>query len=86
MRARTLRIDSKEIMAYMRQLGCRSVKGGNNPTVKLDLEGKPLVDYLPEIRDATSREAASRLGPGARSSARTLGVDWHKITNTLAKL
>ena len=50
-----LRIDAKEIMAYMRQLGCRSVKGGNNPTVKLDLEGKPLVDYLPEIRARAKR-------------------------------
>ena len=45
-----LKVDSKEMMAYTRELGCKSVKGGNNPVVKLDLNGRALSSVLPEIR------------------------------------
>jgi hypothetical protein len=45
-----LKMDSKEMMAYTRELGCKSVKGGKNPVVKLDLNGRALSSVLPEIR------------------------------------
>jgi hypothetical protein len=45
-----LKVDSKEMMAYTRELGCKSVKGGKNPVVKLDLNGRALSSVLPEIR------------------------------------
>jgi hypothetical protein len=50
-----LRIDMKELTNYTRQLGCKSVSSGKNPTVKLDLMGKPLAAYLPEIRARAKR-------------------------------
>jgi hypothetical protein len=50
-----LKVDSKEMMAYTRELGCKSVKGGKNPVVKLDLQGRALSSVLPEIRARAKR-------------------------------
>jgi len=50
-----LRVDMKELTNYTRQLGCKSASSGKNPTVKLDLMGKPLAAYLPEIRARAKR-------------------------------
>ena len=50
-----LRIEMKELTNYTRQLGCKSASSGKNPTVKLDLMGKPLAAYLPEIRARAKR-------------------------------
>jgi len=53
-----LNIDSKELQSYTRQLGCKSASGGKNPSVKLDLQGKPLAAFLPEIRARAKRAKA----------------------------
>jgi hypothetical protein len=53
-----LLIETKELLSYTKQLGCKSVSGGKNPTVELDLKGKPLVMYLPEIRARAKRAKA----------------------------
>ena len=53
-----LRIDPKDMQSYTRQLGCKSASGGKIPSVKLDLQGKPLAAFLPEIRARAKRAKA----------------------------
>jgi len=55
-----MKLDSKEIMAYVRQLGCKSVSGGKNPVVKLDLQGRALSTILPEIRARAKAKSKPR--------------------------
>lgn len=45
-----LKLDSKQMTAYVRQLGCKSVRGGKDPLWNLDLKGRALETVLPEIR------------------------------------
>lgn len=55
-----MKIDAKEMMTYVRQLGCKSVSGGKNPVVKLDLQGRALSTVLPEIRARAKAKSKPR--------------------------